>query len=43
VRGITIIKDSNRIHTGDDLDLVQEVKEYIKGITRGSFFFNKTR
>ena len=27
MRGITIIKDSNRIHTGDDLDLVQEVKE----------------
>lgn len=27
MRGITIIKDSNRIHTGDDLDLIQEVKE----------------
>ena len=27
MRGITIIKDNDRIHTGDDLDLVQEVKE----------------
>ena len=27
MRGILIIKDDLRIHTGDDLDLVQEVKE----------------
>lgn len=27
MRGILIIKDNLRVHTGDDLDLVQEVKE----------------
>lgn len=27
MRGITIIKDNIHLHTGDDLDLIQEVKE----------------
>jgi hypothetical protein len=33
---------TDRIYDRGD-KLVQEVKDYIKGITRGSFFFNKTR
>lgn len=34
--------NTDRIYDRGD-KMVEEVKEYIKGITRGSFFFNKTR
>jgi len=34
--------NTDRIYDRGD-KLVQEVKDYIKGITRGAFFFNKTR